>query len=82
MAKPEKVFTMSAVVDLVEKGERVFIHITQFANFMAESEILALPFCIKSTVAGDQVILERWDIGGDSWSDFGGGEREDSLDLY
>lgn len=60
MAQPE-VFTLKELVERVEVGERMFIHIDQFAAFLAETEFLRISFCIKTAVVGEQIILEQWD---------------------
>ena len=69
MAITPEIFTVKDLVAQVEAGERMFIHASQFAAFLVETEYLRLNYCIKTSVVGEQVILERWDIGGDKWDD-------------
>jgi len=63
MDQPE-VFSLKQLIKMVEEGERMIIQANQFFAFMEETELLRIPFCIKSSVVGGQVALERWDIGG------------------
>jgi hypothetical protein len=63
--KPE-VYTIPDLVARVEDGEQIFIHVTQFAAFIVETELARVPFAIKTSVVGEQIILERWDVGGDA----------------
>lgn len=66
MAEIPEVFTIKGLVERVEAGERMFIHVSQFAAFLAETEYMRIPYCVKSSVVGEQVILERWDVGGEA----------------
>ena len=74
MPTPPEVFTIKDLIERIEDGEKMFIHVAQFAGFLVETELLRIPFCIKTAVAGEQVILERWDIGEDNWADGAGGK--------
>lgn len=78
MEQPE-VFTLRKLVEKVEKGEKMLIHTSQFFAFMTETELLRLPFCIKTSVVGEQVVLEQWDIGGIGWADGAGGNEDSNL---
>ena len=64
MSEVPEVFTIKSLIEQVEAGERMFIHVSQFAAFLTETEYMRIPYCIKSSVVGEQVILERWDIAG------------------
>lgn len=79
MSITPEVFTVKNLVAQVEDGEQMLIHVTQFAAFLTETEYLRIPFCIKTAVVGDQVVLERWDIGGDNWADGAGGRGPGTL---
>ena len=74
-----KVYSMKDLLAMVEDGERMFIHVSQFAAFLVETELLGAPFCIKTNVVGDQVTLERWDVGGDGWGDGAGGSESETF---
>jgi hypothetical protein len=78
--KPE-IYTIPDLIARVENGERIFIHVTQFAAFIVEAELARVPFAIKTAVVKDQIILERWAVGGDNWDD-GVGGREDKPWLH
>lgn len=59
----QEVYTIPDLVARVEAGERIFIHVTQFAAFIVEAELARVPFAIKTAVVGEQIILERWAVG-------------------
>lgn len=62
--------SLEALVEKIMAGEKIFIHIAQLAVFIIKTEELRLSYMIKTSVVGGQVILERWDLGRDSWNDF------------
>lgn len=66
MDETPEVFTIKSLIEQVEAGERMFIHVSQFATFITETEYLRIPCCIKTSVVGDRVVLERWDVGEDA----------------
>lgn len=62
----QSMFTLEEVVRRIEAGEKIFVHISQFAAFVIEIEFARIPFCITSMVDVDrgQVVLEKWNL---SW---------------
>jgi len=55
--------SLAALVEKIMSGEKIFIQVVQLGIFIVKTEELRLSYAIKTSVVGDQVILERWDCG-------------------
>jgi len=62
--------SLAALVEKIMSGEKIFLQATQLGIFIVNTEVLRLSYAIKTSVVGNQVILERWDIGRDLWDNF------------
>jgi len=55
--------SLEALVEKIMSGEKIFLQVTQLGIFIVNTEVLRLSYTIKTSVVGNQVILERWDCG-------------------